>query len=72
MADKRTLIEVPELQVAIDTESNCFVFDCRFSLSDDRYGANAFAENHIPTAQFADLNLQLSASIIPGLSYTDG
>ncbi len=66
MADKRTLIEVPDLHVAIDAESNCFVFDCRFSLNDDRYGANAFAENHIPTAQFADLNLQLSASIIPG------
>jgi len=66
VADKRTLIEVPELHTAIDAASHCFVFDCRFSLTDDRYGANAFVENHIPTAQFADLNLQLSASIIPG------
>ncbi len=66
MADKRTLIDAPELRITIDADTPCFIFDCRFSLSDDRYGANAYAENHIPTAQSADLNLQLSAPIIPG------
>ena len=66
MAANGTLIEVPELQAAIDTGSGLFLFDCRFSLADARYGASAFADSHIPRAQFADLNQQLSASPVPG------
>ena len=66
MAAKLTLIQVTELREAINAGSHCFIFDCRFSLTNDHYGANAYAENHIPAAQFADLNRQLSAPVIPG------
>ena len=58
-----TIIEVADVQAHI---SPCFIFDCRSSLADDDYGQNAFNEGHIPNAQFADLNRQLSGSIIPG------
>jgi thiosulfate/3-mercaptopyruvate sulfurtransferase len=66
VADKTTLIESQDLHEAMESSSKCFVFDCRFSLADDGYGVLAFKDKHIPTAQFADLNLQLSAPIIPG------
>jgi len=66
MVGKGTLIEAHELQAAIQAGPDCFVFDCRFSLADEHYGAVAFTEDHIPSAQFADLNKQLSATIVPG------
>jgi thiosulfate/3-mercaptopyruvate sulfurtransferase len=61
-----TLIEVDAFRKALNSGADIFVFDCRFSLADDQYGRRAYAENHIPTAQYADLNQQMSANIIPG------
>jgi thiosulfate/3-mercaptopyruvate sulfurtransferase len=61
-----TLIEVEAFAKILNSDSGIFVFDCRFSLTDDQYGHRGFAENHIPTAQYADLNQQMSADIIPG------
>lgn len=67
MADNlTTLIEVEAFEKILNSGSSVFVFDCRFSLADDQYGRRGYAENHIPTAQYADLNQQLSAAIIPG------
>jgi thiosulfate/3-mercaptopyruvate sulfurtransferase len=64
VADKySTIIDVTSIQPGI---SSCFIFDCRSSLADHQYGQNAFNEAHIPQAQFADLNRQLSGPIIPG------
>ena len=37
------------------------LFDCRFELSSPGYGRESYAEEHIPTAVFADLERDLSA-----------
>ena len=42
------------------------ILDCRFSLTDEDAGRRAWEAGHIPTAQHADLNRQLSGPIIPG------
>jgi len=64
VADKySTIINAVDL---ISTTSPAFIFDCRSSLADNEYGKNSFTEGHIPGAQFADLNRQLSGPIIPG------
>jgi thiosulfate/3-mercaptopyruvate sulfurtransferase len=59
-----TLIEAEALSLALD--SGCFLFDCRFSLSDYKSGRLSYDQGHIPGAQYADLNVQLSGPIIAG------
>jgi thiosulfate/3-mercaptopyruvate sulfurtransferase len=63
----RTLISVPELQ-AIMTRPDVVVLDARFSLDDETWGARAYAEGHIPTAQRADLAEHLAGPIVPGVT----
>ncbi len=69
MADNlNTLIEVEDLAQVLKSDSDVFVFDCRFSLEDDQYGQDRYAADHIPTAQYANLHQQLSALVVPGIT----
>lgn len=68
MVDRATLIDVQAVEKILETDSNSFVFDCRFSLGDDQYGRSRYAENHIPTAQYANLSQQMSAAVRPGIT----
>lgn len=42
------------------------VLDCRYSLADENAGQASFREAHIPSAQYLDLGLDMSAEPIPG------
>jgi thiosulfate/3-mercaptopyruvate sulfurtransferase len=53
-----TLIGTDELAHVID---RCIVVDCRYDLANPQAGAAAFAQAHIPSAVFIDMDRQLSA-----------
>lgn len=55
-----TLIEVDEL-VALIAADAVTLIDCRSDLMNPQWGAEAFAQAHIPGARFADLNTELSS-----------
>lgn len=62
-----TLISVDELLGLMrDPQLKPVIVDCRFSLGDRQAGAQAYAAAHIPSAVFADLELDLSGPVIPG------
>jgi thiosulfate/3-mercaptopyruvate sulfurtransferase len=42
------------------------ILDCRFALEDPTYGERSYSEAHIPGAQFADLEKDLSGPVIAG------
>lgn len=44
------------------------ILDCRFALDDPAYGRTRYAEGHVPGAQFADLERDLSGPIIKGVT----
>lgn len=58
----------PEQLAARLDDPNLVLLDCRFALEDPTYGARSYQENHIPGAHFADLNKDLSAAVIPGVT----
>ncbi|WEJ70914.1 sulfurtransferase [Pseudomonas sp. PSE14] len=58
----------PEQLAARLDDPNLVLLDCRFSLDDPAYGARSYQENHIPGAHFADLNKDLSAPVVPGVT----
>lgn len=60
-----TLISVPELAEALGAD-DLFIFDCRGSLTDEQEGRRQFESSHIPGAQYADLNRDLSGPVISG------
>jgi thiosulfate/3-mercaptopyruvate sulfurtransferase len=53
-----TLIGADELAHDID---RCIVVDCRYDLANPRAGAPAFAQAHIPSSVFIDMDTQMSA-----------
>ncbi len=55
-----TLISAQELKSIID-QDNVRVFDCRFSLKDPQGGLKCYQSGHLPGAQFADMDTQLSS-----------
>ena len=57
-----TMISVDELQAIIDND-NVRVFDCRFSLKDPQGGLKNYQAGHLPQAQFADMDTQLSSAM---------
>lgn len=61
----KTLIHVDELNAELGAE-DLFVFDCRASLTDKLEGRRLFNEAHIPGAQYADLDQDLSGPVIAG------
>lgn len=62
-----TLIS-PEKLAELIAGDGPIVVDCRFDLSDTGAGERAFSESHIPGAQYAHLDRDLSAPIIPGVT----
>ncbi len=60
-----TIISATELQIILKTP-NVVVIDCRFSLADTESGRNDYLQAHIPTAQYAHLDNDLSGEIIKG------
>ncbi len=60
-----TLISATELK-SILNQPNVVIMDCRFSLSDKEGGRNDYKRSHIPNAQYAHLDNDLSGAIIQG------
>ena len=58
----QTIISVEDLNENINQKDWC-IFDCRFSLKDPKGGLAKFSQGHIPTAQFADMDTDLSSAI---------
>ncbi len=54
------------LSEQLSLNNNICVIDCRFSLADPTAGQQAYKQQHIPTAVYADLEKDLSGPIIPG------
>ena len=55
-----TIISAADLASIID-QDNVHVFDCRFMLKDPQGGLKMYQEGHLPNAQFADMDTQLSS-----------
>ncbi len=60
-----TLISAEDLKGHLN-DPNWVLIDCRFSLADTEQGRRAFEESHLPGAQYAHLDNDLSGPIIPG------
>jgi len=61
------LISAAQLQQRLD-EPDLLILDCRFALEDLTYGQRSYGEGHIPGAQFADLERDLSGQIHKGIT----
>ena len=61
------LIDCPSLAAALDDPS-LVILDCRFNLMEPDWGRQAFMEGHIPGAFFMDINQDLSAPVVPGVT----
>ncbi|MEM6321890.1 MAG: sulfurtransferase [Bacteroidota bacterium] len=60
-----TIINAAELKKLLN-QPKVIIIDCRFSLADKEFGRKAYAESHIPNAQYAHLDDDLSGPIIAG------
>ncbi len=60
---KYSTIITPELLQANLDNPDWIVFDCRYSLADPAYGANAWDEEHIPGSRFVDLEQDLAGKV---------
>jgi thiosulfate/3-mercaptopyruvate sulfurtransferase len=67
-ANSTTLINTAELQECLDAETRPVLLDCRFDLFDVNLGRRLFDDDHIPGAQYVDLNQDLSDAIKPGVT----
>lgn len=61
------LIQASELHDQI-ADPNLRLVDCRFSIADIERGRRAYAEAHLPGAQYVHLEHELSGPIIPGVT----
>jgi thiosulfate/3-mercaptopyruvate sulfurtransferase len=61
------LISAAQLQQRLD-EPDLLILDCRFALDDPTYGQRSYADGHLPGAQFADLEHDLSGPIHKGIT----
>ena len=57
-----TIISAQQLKTIIN-DDNVRVFDCRFSLKDPQGGLKSYQSGHLPMAQFADMDTQLSSAM---------
>ena len=57
-----TIISAQDLN-SIISDDNVRVFDCRFSLKDPQGGLKSYQSGHLPNAQFADMDTQLSSAM---------
>lgn len=62
-----TLISIAQLASLLE-QTNILIFDCRFSLQDSEAGRKAYEVSHIPGARHADMNRDLSAPHVPGIT----
>lgn len=62
------LISAEQLALQLAQPNPPVVLDCRFSLQDAQAGRNAYLQQHIPSAQYADLDQQLSDPVQPGIT----
>ncbi|CAE6929323.1 putative 3-mercaptopyruvate sulfurtransferase [Pseudomonas marincola] len=63
------LISAAELEQLLDDKNRkIVVIDCRFALEDSAYGLASFQQGHIATAQFADLEQDLSGPVSKGVT----
>src|SRR5579862_4891360 len=60
--DRTTLIEPAELH-ALAADPDVAIVDCRHDLLRPEWGAQAYAQGHIPGAQFAHLDRDLSGPV---------
>lgn len=60
-----TLIEPLELAALMRSDADVAIIDCRHDLARPQWGAEAYAEGHIPGAQFAHLDRDLSDPVTP-------
>ncbi|GIZ12086.1 sulfurtransferase [Pseudomonas sp. NCCP-436] len=49
-------------------ENNLILLDCRFALEEPAYGRRSYLDGHIPGAHFLDLEQDLSAPVISGVT----
>ncbi|HSC84291.1 MAG TPA: sulfurtransferase [Pseudomonas sp.] len=61
------LLDATTLHARLD-EPGLVLLDCRFALDDPAYGARSYAQAHIPGAQFADLEHDLSGPVHKGVT----
>ncbi|OPX54210.1 thiosulfate/3-mercaptopyruvate sulfurtransferase [Oceanospirillum multiglobuliferum] len=62
------LISAEQLALQLAQPNPPVVLDCRFSLQDAQAGRNAYLQQHIPSAQYADLDQQLSDPVQKGVT----
>jgi len=58
----------PQQLADLQADSGLVILDCRFSLDDPAYGQRSYNNGHIPCAHYADLNQDLSAPVISGVT----
>jgi thiosulfate/3-mercaptopyruvate sulfurtransferase len=58
----------PQQLAVWQNAADLVILDCRFSLDDPAYGQRSYSSAHIPAARFADLDRDLSAPVIPGVT----
>ena len=61
------LISTEQLQQRLGQE-NLLILDCRFALEDPAYGRRSYLDGHIPGAHFLDLEQDLSALVVKGVT----
>lgn len=61
------LINPQQLAARLE-QPGLMILDCRFSLDDTDHGQRSYAEGHIAGARFADLNRDLSAPMVKGVT----
>lgn len=61
------LISAEHLQQRLG-QNDLLVLDCRFALEDPAYGRRSYVDGHIPGAHFLDLEQDLSAPVVKGVT----
>lgn len=61
------LIQAADLAKQLDN-NNLIIFDCRFALDNPNYGIQAYQQGHIANAIFIDLEKDLSAPVVRGVT----
>jgi thiosulfate/3-mercaptopyruvate sulfurtransferase len=64
-----TLISIAQASALIaETTADVVAVDCRYMLADAKWGRSEYLKSHLPGAVFADLNIDLSGPITPGVT----
>lgn len=66
-SDSSALISVHQAAERM-ADADVLVLDVRFKLEDPAYGAQAYAQSHVPGALYLDLDQDLSSPVVPGVT----